>query len=119
MNFQQILERLTKATERKNGLPLCRETVVKTADLRELIYHFNRIDKELREQEQNFKQKEFDYRTKCQNIVSAARLEADKIAKGGFVDAKKFTEDTLRVTQELENQNTFYKLMCYESDGRE
>ena len=32
---------------------------------------------ELEQYEQNFKQKEFDYRTKCQNIVSAARLEAD------------------------------------------
>ena len=31
--------------------------------------------KELEEYEQNFKQKEFEYRTKCQNIVSAERVE--------------------------------------------
>lgn len=77
MDFKQKIERLTKATERQRGLPLSQITEVKTEDLRELIYHFNRIDKELREQEQNFKQREFDYRTQCQNVVSAARLEAD------------------------------------------
>lgn len=32
---------------------------------------------ELEQYEQNFKQKEFDYRTQCQNVVSAARVEAD------------------------------------------
>lgn len=119
MNFQQILERLTKATERKNGLPLCRETVVKTADLRELIYHFNRIDKELREQEQNFKQREFDYRAECQDVVSAARLEADEIAKGGLIEPKKSTEDISQVIKKLEENSTFFKLVGYESDGRE
>ena len=77
MDFKQTIERLTKATEKQRGLPLSQITEVKTEDLRELIYHFNRIDKELREQEQNFKQKEFEYRTQCQNVVSAARLEAD------------------------------------------
>lgn len=30
--------------------------------------------KELEEYEQNFKQKEFDYRTKCQNILSSEKL---------------------------------------------
>lgn len=74
---------------------------------------------ELEQYEQNFKQKEFDYRTKCQNIVSAARLEADDIAKGGFINTEKFTEDTLQVIKELENQNTFYKSIGYESDGTE
>ncbi len=32
---------------------------------------------ELEQYEQNFKDKEFKYRTQCQNVVSAARLEAD------------------------------------------
>ena len=32
--------------------------------------------KELEEYEQNFNQKEFEYRTNCQNLVSAGRVEA-------------------------------------------
>lgn len=78
MSFAKRLERLVNATERKKGLPLG-QVIVNTTDLRDLIYHFNRIDKELREQEQNFKQKEFDYRTQCQSILSAGRLEADNM----------------------------------------
>lgn len=35
--------------------------------------------KELEEYEQNFKQKEFEYRTNCQNLVSAGRVEADNM----------------------------------------
>ena len=153
---------------------------------------------ELEQYEQKFKDKEFNYRTKCQNIVSAARLEADdmpdrlaelekvildyylgmgylrgdftlqifidsqfkfktititfrdvhggsiekttfkttkemfdrtierftpgtklfeenKYQKGGFIN----TENTLQVIKELENQNTFYKSIGYESDGTE
>ena len=34
---------------------------------------------ELEEYKQNFKQKEFDYRTNCQNLVSAERVEADNM----------------------------------------
>ena len=34
---------------------------------------------ELEEYKQNFKQKEFDYRTNCQNLVSAGRVEADNM----------------------------------------
>lgn len=79
MSFAERLERLVNATEKKKGLPLGQEVIVNTTDLRELIYHFNRIDKELREQEQNFKQKEFNYRTQCQSILSAGRLEADNM----------------------------------------
>lgn len=44
--------------------------------------YINQLDeaiKELEEYEQNFKQKEFDYRTKCQNLVSAGRVEADNM----------------------------------------
>lgn len=37
----------------------------------------NEAIKELEEYEQNFKDKEFKYRTECQNVLSAARLEAD------------------------------------------
>lgn len=37
----------------------------------------NEAIKELEEYEQNFKDKEFKYRTECQNIVSAGRVEAD------------------------------------------
>lgn len=37
--------------------------------------------KELEEYEQNFKQKEFDYRTKCQDIISEGRVEAEKNAR--------------------------------------
>lgn len=33
----------------------------------------------LKEHEQNFKQKEFDYRTECQDIISKARIEADNM----------------------------------------
>ena len=35
--------------------------------------------KELEEYEQKFKQKEFDYRTQCQSVLSAGRVEADNI----------------------------------------
>lgn len=79
---------------------------------------------ELEQYEQKFKDKEFKYRTECQNIVSAARLEADEIAKdgfnkGGFIDPVKLTKETLQAVKELESQNTFYKLIGYESDGTE
>lgn len=40
----------------------------------------NEAIKELEEYEQNFKQKEFEYRTQCQNVLSAGRLEADEQA---------------------------------------
>ena len=39
----------------------------------------NEAIKELKEYEQNFKQKEFEYRTNCQNLVSAGRVEADNM----------------------------------------
>ena len=42
--------------------------------------YINQLDegiKELEEYEQNFKQKEFEYRTNCQNLVSAGRVEPD------------------------------------------
>lgn len=52
-----------------------------TKNLYELISDRFINDKEV------FKQKEFDYRTKYQNIVSAARLEADDIANGGYIDS--------------------------------
>lgn len=77
MSFEKQLERLTNAINRKKGAALGREVVVETQDLRELIFQFNRVDKELREHKQNFKQKEFEYRTQCQDVVSAARIEAD------------------------------------------
>ncbi|MDD2290638.1 MAG: hypothetical protein PHV52_00030 [Aliarcobacter sp.] len=35
------------------------------------------LKKELEEYEQKFNQKEFEYRTQCQNLVSAGRVEAD------------------------------------------
>ncbi len=79
MSFAEQLKRLVNAIERKKGSALGQEVIVNTTDLRELIYHFNRIDKELREQEQNFKEKEFNYRTQCQSILSAGRLEADNM----------------------------------------
>lgn len=44
--------------------------------------YINQLDeaiKELEEYEQNFKQKEFEYRTNCQNLVSAGRVEADNM----------------------------------------
>ena len=66
----------------------------------------------------HFKQKEFKYRTECQNIISKARVEADNIAKGGAVDLSNFAEDTLQMTKELETHN-FYKAIGYESDGTE
>jgi DNA polymerase III epsilon subunit-like protein len=84
-----------------------------TKNLYELISDRFINDKEV------FKQKEFDYRTKCQNIVSAARLEADDIAKGGYIDSKKSTDDINQMIEKLEDQSTFYKLVGYESDGRE
>lgn len=40
----------------------------------------NEAIKELEEYEQNFKDKEFKYRTECQNVLSTGRLEADKQA---------------------------------------
>lgn len=73
MNFAEQLARLTKAIETTS----MRFTSVRTDDLIAIIHHFNRVDKELREQEQHFKQKEFKYRTECQNILSIGRLEAD------------------------------------------
>lgn len=39
----------------------------------------NETIKELEEYEQNFKQKEFDYRTQCQDIISAGRVEAENM----------------------------------------
>lgn len=39
----------------------------------------NEAIKEIKEYEQNFKQKEFDYRTQCQNVLSAGRIEADNM----------------------------------------
>ena len=45
----------------------------------ELHGNIHEAIKELEQYEQNFKQKEFDYRTKCQNIVSAGRVEADNM----------------------------------------
>lgn len=74
--MHEELKRLTKAVE---NTVHPRFVNVKAEDLKKLIYHFNRIDKEIREQEQNFKQKEFEYRTNCQNLVSAGRLEADNM----------------------------------------
>lgn len=103
MTFQKILERLTKATEKQRGLPLSRTIEVEAVDLRELIHHFNRIDEELRES----KQREFDYRAECQNVVSAARLEADEIAKGVIIEPKKATEDISKVIEKLEENSTF------------
>lgn len=205
MSFEKQLERLVNAINRKKGAALSREVVVGTQDLRELIFQFNRVDKELREHKQNFKQKEFEYRTEYQNIISKARVEADNMpdrlaelekvmlehyiakgyqvgvgnwcfrvdiashyrdkgiftyfydnddkelvnrflgdttkeiwdkaikhfspgtnlsrddeyAKGGAVDLSNFAEDILQITKKLENQNTFYKLLGYESDGTE
>lgn len=45
----------------------------------EYINQLNEAIKELEEYEQNFKQKEFEYRTNCQNLVSAGRVEADNM----------------------------------------
>ena len=39
----------------------------------------NEAIKELEEYEQNFKQKEFDYRTDCQKVLSTGRIEADNM----------------------------------------
>ncbi len=75
--------------------------------------------KELKQYEQNFKQKEFEYRTECQKLVSAGRVEADEIAKGRYIDSKKSTNDNNQMIGKLEKQSTFYKLVGYESDGRE
>ena len=43
--------------------------------------YINQLDegiKELEQYEQNFKQKEFDYRTKCQNILSSEKLAVNE-----------------------------------------
>lgn len=45
----------------------------------EYIKQLDEAIKELEEYEQNFKQKEFEYRTNCQNLVSAGRVEADNM----------------------------------------
>lgn len=60
-----------------------RLNLIKTCERVGVTYDSGKIDeaiKELEEYEQNFKQKEFDYRTQCQNVLSAARLEADEQA---------------------------------------
>jgi hypothetical protein len=44
----------------------------------EITNYFNEAIKELEEYEQNFKQKEFDYRTKCQSILSSENLAKDE-----------------------------------------
>jgi len=41
---------------------------------------YNEAIKELEQYEQKFKDKEFKYRTECQNVLSAGRLEADEQA---------------------------------------
>lgn len=79
---------------------------------------------ELEQYEQKFKDKEFKYRTECQNIVSAARLEADEIVKGGFnkggfIDTEKFIEANKRIIETLESHSSIYKIAGYESDGTE
>lgn len=89
-----------------------------TKNLYELISDRFINDKEV------FKQKEFDYRTKCQNILSAGRLEADEIAKGGyarggFIDTEKFIEANKRIIETLESHSSIYKIAGYESDGTE
>jgi len=43
------------------------------------LLKINEAIKELEEYEQKFNQKEFEYRTKCQNLVSVGRVEADNI----------------------------------------
>ena len=45
----------------------------------ELHGNIHEAIKELEEYEQNFKQKEFDYRTECQSILSTGRVEADNM----------------------------------------
>lgn len=45
----------------------------------EYIKQLDEAIKELEEYEQNFKQKEFEYRTNCQNLVSTGRVEADNM----------------------------------------
>ena len=45
----------------------------------ELHGNIHEAIKELEEYEQNFKQKEFDYRTECQSILSTGRIEADNM----------------------------------------
>lgn len=45
----------------------------------EYIKQLDEAIEELEEYEQNFKQKEFEYRTNCQNLVSAGRVEADNM----------------------------------------
>lgn len=47
-----------------------------------ILNQLNFIDeaiKELEEYEQNFKQKEFDYRTECQELLSEGRVEAENM----------------------------------------
>ncbi len=109
MSFNEQLERLTSAINRKRGGALGYEVVVKTQDLRELIFQFNRVDKELREYKQNSEQKEFEYRSKCQNILSTERVAADKVDKNYVLLKENIKPEYISA----------FKVAGYESDGRE
>ena len=44
------------------------------------VSFYDEAIEEIKQYEQKFREKEFKYRTECQNILSAERIEADKMA---------------------------------------
>ncbi len=71
------MENLKILDETINFFKICKDKGI--IDSKLVISNLLKLKKELEEYEQNFKQKEFEYRTNCQNLVSAARVEADNM----------------------------------------
>lgn len=68
------MENLKILDETINFFKICKDKGV--IDSESVISNLLKLKKELEEYEQNFKQKEFEYRTACQNLVSVGRVEA-------------------------------------------
>lgn len=85
----------------QNGAP--------TNHLQNNLNKTNEAIKELEEYEQKYNQREFDYRTKCQNTLSTERVAEDKVAEC-YVPLEEIVRP---------EYSTGFKVAGYESDGRE
>lgn len=78
-----MLKTLAILKDNKNNLLSMYGHIKKDDSYRKAMARLKVLDEaiyELEQYEQNFKQKEFNYRTQCQNILSLGRVEADNIS---------------------------------------